>query len=231
MKGRCKIVKNETISNKIIMSFCIPTFNRAEQLLELVNSFLSIDREDFDIVITDNCSTDDTQKRLSKIDDVRLKILINKEPLPALNNMIQAIFNGDGKYIFYCNDREIIYPEKIRALIKFLENKEFTFIYVKNANAQVTNSYEIYKDPYESLIHHDCTHHPSGMVFNGELLREKLHKEKYFSYLESLYTYSYLMRDLLQYGTSAIYDFGCWKIRPDLQVSTPTDGCFWSIFF
>ena len=156
MKGRCKIVKNETISNKIIMSFCIPTFNRAEQLLELVNSFLSIDREDFDIVITDNCSTDDTQKRLSKIDDVRLKILINKEPLPALNNMIQAIFNGDGKYIFYCNDREIIYPEKIRALIKFLENKEFTFIYVKNANAQVTNSYEIYKDPYESLIHHDC---------------------------------------------------------------------------
>jgi hypothetical protein len=25
--------------------------------------------------------------------------------------------------------------------------------------------------------------------------------------------------------------YHCWKIRPDLQVSTPTDGCFWSIFF
>lgn len=202
------------MKTEVLLSFCIPTYNRKNQLVELINDILSIDRSNIEVVITDNCSTDNTLSALSRIKDVRLRVCLNQKPLPAFQNMIQAIFNGRGKYIFYCNDREIVYPDKMESFIAFLEDKQLAFIHVKQENGNISNTYHFYRKGYESLLHHRCTHHPSGMVFNGEILRKHLKKEKYFNYLEDHFTYSYLMRDILQYGDSAIYDFGCWNQRP-----------------
>lgn len=212
------------MKNDILVSFCIPTYNRKTQLVELVDSILSIDRDNIEIVITDNCSTDETLYELSKVNDRRLKVYTNEAPLPALQNMIQAIFNGSGKYIFYFNDREIAYPDKIRAFISFLEDRQLAFVHVTQKKKDTRNTCSFYRKGFESLLHQQCTHHPSGMVFNGELLRGKLKKEHYFSYLADQYTYSYLMRDMLQYGDSAIYDYGCWNQRPPEYLKNTRSG-------
>lgn len=202
-----------TSNKEITLSVCIPTYNRSNDLIELVNSILTIDRKDINIFITNNCSTDDTVDKIDAIRDNRVSIVTNKEPLPPLNNMIQAIFNGKGKYIFYCNDRDIIHPKKLENLIDFLEKNEFAFVHAKQEH--ISNKYEvrIFEPGYDSLIHQRCTHHPSGMIFNGNFLKKYLTKEKYFEYLKFQYTYSYLMRDILQFGASAIWDYGCWNQR------------------
>ena len=97
-------------------------------------------------------------------------------------------------------------------------------IQVTQKKKDTRNTCSFYRKGFESLLHQQCTHHPSGMVFNGELLRGKLKKEHYFSYLADQYTYSYLMRDMLQYGDSAIYDYGCWNQRPPEYLKNTRSG-------
>lgn len=220
-----KRIKSE---NEIILSFAIPTFNRKKELEELVHSILDLARDDIDIVVTDNCSTDGTSDMLEAIFDGRLKVFRNEKPIPGLSNMIQGIFNCDGKYIFYCNDRDLIVKESIVKLIAFLQKNELSFVYTtkRKKAADVIGKYDIrkkaknrkksflYKKGYDSLIHQDHSHHPTGMVFNGDIIRASLKKETYFEYLDDQYEYSFLMRDLLAYGDSAIFDYGCWDERP-----------------
>ncbi len=212
----------------ILISVCIPAYNRRKQLLELVRSVLEMNRKDIDVVVTDNCSTDGTREALAGIKNPALKVFTNEKPLPALSNMIQAIFNGDGKYIFYCNDRDLIVTEAFYRLAAFLEHKELSFVYTTKRKQpqdlfgkfiqkkQSVNSGHagIFKKGYESLMCQDHTHHPTGMVFHGELIRKYLYKENYFRYLYQQFEYSFLMRDLLKYADSAILDYGCWDERP-----------------
>jgi glycosyltransferase involved in cell wall biosynthesis len=51
------MINNETDG---FLSVCIPTFNRSERLMEIVLELLTFEHPDFRIVITDNCSTDNT---------------------------------------------------------------------------------------------------------------------------------------------------------------------------
>lgn len=214
----------------IILSICIPTFNRSEQLKELIDSVLSLERQDFEVVVTDNVSTDDTIAVLENIhaQDDRLRICRNKMALPGLCNMIEAIFNANGKYALYCNDRDLLFADEIEKLMAFLEKDEFSFVQTKQKmaakRAKCSDTVSVYPKGYESLMHHRHTHHPTGMVFNCEIIRKFLNKEKYFQYLPLTFTYSFLMRDLLQYEKSAVYDYGCWAQRHPMYLRANKSG-------
>lgn len=230
--------RSDKKGNNILLSVCIPTYNRKKELLEVVNSVLSIKRDDINVVVTDNCSTDGTREELEKIKDSRLKYYKNKEPIPALSNMIEAIFNGDGDYIFYCNDRDIILFPEFFSLINLIEKEEFAFLHtmqrrrakdiIGKFDRRVCNSGKVfvYKSGFDSLMNQECTHHPTGMVFNGKIIRKYLKKEAYFRYLKDVYEYSFLMRDVLMYGggKSARFDCGCWDERPAVFVMKNKSG-------
>lgn len=212
----------------IMLSICIPTYNRSKELKELIGSVLSLKCKKFEVVVTDNLSTDDTMEMLRSIQDDRLCICQNEKPLPGLCNMIEAIFNANGKYALYCNDRDLLFAEEIERLIAFLETDEFSFVRTSQRmaakRAKCSNSASVFSKGYESLMHQTHTHHPTGMVFNCEIIRKFLNKEKYFQYLPLTFTYSFLMRDLLQYEKSAVYDYGCWAQRHPMYLQANKSG-------
>lgn len=211
--------------SNILLSVCIPTYNRKKELLEVINTVLSIERDDIDVVVTDNCSTDGTGEELKKIKDMRLKYYKNEEPIPPMNNITTAIFNGDGNYIFYCNDRDLIVLPGFLALINLIEREEFAYIQTANkgetteeSGRQGFNSENVvvYRNGFESLMNLPHTLHPTGMVFNGKIMRKYLKKEDYFKYLKCTDEFAFIMRDMLMYegGKSAKFDCACWDVRP-----------------
>jgi len=56
-------------------SIIIPTFNRAWSVTRAIESALSQDYEDFEIIVIDDASTDKTQKALKTYDGQRLRIV------------------------------------------------------------------------------------------------------------------------------------------------------------
>lgn len=198
------------------LSICIPTYNRVVQLEELVKSLLAVTSNDFEVVVTDNCSTDNTLDMLNAIKDDRLVVYKNTSPEPALYNMILSIFNASGKYALYCNDRDIIYTEQLLHFIEFLKNHKYSYIHVPKYHGNPTYKINEYEKGFDSLIHHPFCDHPTGMVFNAEIMKKNLHKEDYKKYIEYIHTFCFLNQDLVIYEKSATYDICLWDPRPSI---------------
>ncbi len=198
------------------LSICIPTYNRSKQLEELVRSLLQVQSDDFEVVVTDNCSTDNTLEALNSIKDERLMVYTNQKPEPAYYNIILSIFNAKGKYALHCNDRDVIFSERLLSFIEFLRNHDYSYLHIAKCFGNPSYNLTEYEKGFDSLIHHSFCQHPTGMVFNVELIKENLQKDNYLKYVQDVYTWCFLCRDLLIYEKSAEYDNYLWDERPSI---------------
>lgn len=209
-------VKREGLdSRKKILSICIPTYNRSELLKELVGSILESDCQDFLIEITDNASTDNTVSMLKALNDDRIVIHENMENVGGNSNYIFSIFNCESKYALTFNDRDLIDATKIPQLISFLNNSELSFVTLENWSSvdEETLRTDVFARGAESIIHTQYGHHPTGHIFNADLIHEKLNKEDYINY-SGHSKFSMLACDAVMFGDSAYYDLRIWNQRP-----------------
>ena len=86
------------------ISIIIPTHNRFEKLSELISSILSQTYQNFEIIMIDDVSSDETPEFYASYHDKRLKYFRNCENLgPGLSR--QKGYNlSDGDYIIFCDD-------------------------------------------------------------------------------------------------------------------------------
>lgn len=197
-----------------ILSISIPTYNRPKQLKELVESILQIPDDRIEIIVSDNQSAIDMQQILADIEDDRLHVYRNEEAVPGYYNMILGLFRGNGKYVIHCNDRDLLFTNELIELIDFLEKESYSYISTSRKFLEATHDLLIYDKGYDSILNQAYTRHPTGMVFNLELMKKYLNPERYMKYVDDTFTYCFLMRELLIHEKSAIYDIGCWNERP-----------------
>ena len=198
---------------RYILSISIPTYNRSHELYELLQTLLSIDSDRLEIVVTDNVSTDNTIEMLSGIRDDRVKVFENDTSIPGYYNMITGLFNATGKYVMHCNDRDVLFLDKLKKVIDFLECEEYSFVQTSRGYLEPSYDVQVYAKGFDSLYNHNFSSHPTGMIFNRELMGKYLRKECYRQYVDDTFTYCFLMRELLVYEKSAKYDVGCWNER------------------
>ena len=208
----------------ILLSICIPTYNRIKDLSEVIDSLLRVSSDAFEIVITDNCSTDSTEQTVCGYSDPRVRYCRNESPLPPFLNMIHSIFNGRGKYALYCNDRDLIYPEGLERLLTHLRDQDLAFVWGPAASGKNDGSLMRYTKGFDSLMQHACIHHPTGMIFNRTLIAAHLAEEEYAQFLPYVNTYDFLMLDLMQYGDTAIYNGGYWGTRSSRYLRKNASG-------
>lgn len=202
-----------------VLSICIQTYNKAVVVEKLVRQLLRIEREDLDIVVTDNGSTDDTCTCLKSIQDTRFQYIRYENGFPALSCMPRTIYNADGVYALYCNDRDLLYNDSIEKLMDFLSNGEYSFVHVTSKSDNNSFLVSRFNKGYESLNNIRWTYHPTGMVFNVDIYKRYFSPDKYEKYLKDIHTYSFLARDLMPFAGSASADFGCWSELPRMQLS------------
>lgn len=84
-----------------LFSICIPNYNYAHYLRETVESVLNQDFEDFEIVIVDNCSTDNSWELMQQLakEDQRIRIFRNEYNIGFAPNLQAASSKAKGKYI------------------------------------------------------------------------------------------------------------------------------------
>jgi teichuronic acid biosynthesis glycosyltransferase TuaG len=108
-------------NNNPLVSIIVTTHNRADLLLETVNSILQQTYVDFELLIIDDNSTDHTSKVISLINDNRIKYYCLDECSggPAVPRNI-GIKNSRGIYIAFCDDDDIWKINKLEIQIRFL---------------------------------------------------------------------------------------------------------------
>src|SRR5437762_2438372 len=75
------------------ISVALPVYNGASYLRDAVDSILNQDYEDFELVVSDNCSTDETPQILADYArrDKRVRVSRTKTLIPQAANVNRAI--------------------------------------------------------------------------------------------------------------------------------------------
>lgn len=123
-----------------ILSFCIPTYNRADFVVKSVKSILKYQGDDIEVVVSDNGSTDDTVKKLKEIHDNRLKISSNESNFGFEFNLVKVLKLAHGDFLFLLSDEDTILSEKINKLIKILKNENYGLIVTSLKDDNLTNA-------------------------------------------------------------------------------------------
>ncbi len=105
---------------KVVLSICIPTFNRAKRVTETVRNILKSNLENIEVVVCDNASEDDTLAQLRTISDARLKIFVNDRNYGPIPNFNLALAYGSGDYVLLHSDEDIILTETLEDFTAFL---------------------------------------------------------------------------------------------------------------
>ncbi len=119
-----QVKKRNTIMTKPLVSIAIITFNQIDYLRECIESVLSQDYPNTEIVVADDCSTDGTVKMLNDYADrypgkFVLRLALNNKGITANSN--EAHFACRGKYIAWMGGDDLMLPGKITSQVELME--------------------------------------------------------------------------------------------------------------
>lgn len=109
-----------------LVSVIMPTYNASKYLADSIESVLSQTYTHLELLITDDCSSDETQNILHKYaqKDPRVKVEYLKEncgPGIARNKSIER---AQGRYIAFCDCDDRWFPEKLEKQIAHMTRKD-----------------------------------------------------------------------------------------------------------
>ena len=107
--------------NTPLVTFCIPTYNRPEYLRRAIESCLAQTCQDFEIVITDNSTNDESAQMVAKINDPRIHYYSNNGNIGSLASHLRAVSMVRGKYVQFLMDDDLIKPKFLELMIAAFE--------------------------------------------------------------------------------------------------------------
>lgn len=105
------------------VSVCIPVYNRPDFICDAIESVLAQSFNDFELIVTDNCSTDNTPeviKNYAAADD-RIKYHRNKNNLGVCSNFSQGLLLAKGKYIKFLLSDDKLAPACLEVFVEVME--------------------------------------------------------------------------------------------------------------
>lgn len=121
------------------VSICIPIYNAEKFIHETIASVLAQTYQDFEIIITDNCSTDGSATIIQSFNDPRIRYHKNDSNIGAEGNWNKVLTLANGSYVkLLCAD-DVIYPTCLEEQVAVLDNKENADVVLVTTHKDVIN--------------------------------------------------------------------------------------------
>ena len=142
------------------ISVCIPTYNYAHYISFAVESILSQQFTDFELIIVDDCSKDNTEEIVSRfLCDKRVSFETNERNLGLVANWNKCFSKAKGEYIkFVCADDMLASGQALGRMASILDS---------NPSVSLVASARYLIDS-ESRITGLVSHFPPDFIANGE---------------------------------------------------------------
>ena len=106
--------------NHPLVTIGIPTYNRADGYLKgAIQCALDQTYSNIEILISDNCSTDNTESLVKNFTDDRIKYIKHEKNIGAANNFNYCVLNAKGDYFLLLHDDDLIDNDFIETCINF----------------------------------------------------------------------------------------------------------------
>lgn len=109
-----------------MISVCMATYNGAKYLREQVDSILLQLKENDELIVSDDGSTDATIEILKSYNDSRIKIFYNQRNHGVNGNFENALIHAKGDYVFLSDQDDVWLKDKVNICLAYL--KDYTCI-------------------------------------------------------------------------------------------------------
>jgi len=155
-----------------LISIVMPTYNVDQYVSDAIESIINQTYIDWELIITDDCSTDDSRTVIDKYveRDKRIKLFclkVNSGAGAARNNSIDK---ASGRYIAFCDSDDWWYPYKLEIQYYFMTKNRYEFIFsaceFANSKLEVTGiSWKRSRVTRSSLLY-ECNIGTPGVIYD-----------------------------------------------------------------
>ncbi|OYP61316.1 glycosyltransferase family 2 protein [Prevotella sp. P3-122] len=171
--------------SQVAISVVMPVYNAAEFVAECLDSILCQTFDNFELLIADDGSTDNTCDIISSYNDKRIKLFKREHNyIDSCNFLLE---NAHGKYIARTDADDLMLPNRLAIQFKFME--EHPNIDILGASAQLIgeqngNIVRHGEVTIEDLIQNNCIVNPTTFMRNGRVKSASLKYEQDYIYAE-----------------------------------------------
>lgn len=113
-----------------LVSIIMPSYNTARFISETIESVLAQAYPNWELIIVDDCSADDTDAIVRPyLSDDRIRYIKNKKNSGAAVSRNRALREAKGKWIAFLDSDDLWLPEKLEKQIAFMEKNDYHFSY------------------------------------------------------------------------------------------------------
>lgn len=182
------------------LSVVVPTYNAAQYVAEAVSSVLSQDFTDFELLLIDDGSTDDTTSVVSQfVYDPRIRILRNERNMGLIATLHRAYSECRAPLIARMDADDICMPDRFSRQVAFLgDHPEVSILggairFFGNVAPNVFVFPSLHADIHPAMLFYCPLAHPA-LMFRRELLDQGLiHYDDAFRYAEDYHLWSRLL--------------------------------------
>ena len=146
-----------------LVSIVVPTYNRASLLKEAIESVLAQKYENFELLVLDNCSPDDTPDVVISFKDPRIKYIRHQCNIGSAANWTYGVHWTQGEYLSILGDDDKYKPN-------FISNRIRAFS-VANDVVAVFSPYDICDEDGDIRGSSSIYGTESTLVRNGEFVK------------------------------------------------------------
>ena len=158
------------------LSILVPAYNVENYIEECIDSLLDLDTN-YEIIIINDGSTDNTKQILQKYKKIKYIKIINQENMGIAHTRNNLLKNATGKYIFFIDSDDYINKEKFNELLKQVNNQDLILF---NYNIFNNNNKKVKKN-----------------IFNEDFINIKKNKDLFFKLISKrndLYLWTFLIK-------------------------------------
>jgi hypothetical protein len=180
--------KKKILSHKIdkpLISVILPVYNGHLYIGQAIDSILQQTMSDFELIVIDDASTDDTVSIVNSYSDKRIKLFRNQSNFGNYPSRNLGMRNSIGKYIAVMDADDICIPERFEKQVQFMEvNKEFGIV---ASAVRLSTGREIFRPSDTEVLkalffQENYLTHPSLMFRNEMFEKHHLRYDEQYKY-------------------------------------------------
>ena len=113
-----------------MVSIIMPSYNTAKYISESIKSVQAQTHTNWELIIVDDCSTDNTDEIISEfLSDSRIRYIKNEQNSGAAVSRNRALREAKGKWIAFLDSDDLWLPDKLEKQIRFMQENGYKFTY------------------------------------------------------------------------------------------------------
>jgi glycosyltransferase involved in cell wall biosynthesis len=163
-----------------LVSVLITSYNREKYLAEAIESVLASSYHNFELIIVDDCSTDNTINiiRDYEVKDNRIKVYINEKNVGQFKNRNIAASYATGVFIKYLDSDDVMFPHCLDVMVEAMEKYPEAGAGTVTIERPDRRGLPLEYSPRESYLNHFFAGNsilyvgPSGCIFKKNVFNE-----------------------------------------------------------